>query len=108
MFGLTTKCPRLIRLVVATGSVMLALGAGAVTPALATTTPKLPAAASSHTLNLAFTEDTQPLDPDVYYAGQGLPIILAEYEGLVQYEQLPVKYTGSTAFQAPGARPKIV
>jgi peptide/nickel transport system substrate-binding protein len=59
-------------------------------------------------LNLAFTEDTQPLDPDVYYAGQGLPIILGEYEGLVQYEHLNTTYTGSTSFQAPSARPKII
>ena len=83
------------------------IGSGALVPAGAARA-KLPAAAASHTLNLAFTEDTQPLDPDVYYAGQGLPIILGEYEGLVQYAPLPVNHTGSTSFQAPGARPKIV
>jgi len=97
--------PRLVRLGVVALVVPLVL-AGAVAPSGASSS--LPTAATSHTLDLAFTEDTQPLDPDVYYAGQGLPIILGEYEGLVQYEQLPVKYTGSTSFEAPGSRPKII
>lgn len=39
----------------------------------------------SHTLNLAFTADTQPPDPDVFYAGQGLAITTSVYQGLVQY-----------------------
>ena len=94
------------RIIATAGLVSLTL-AGAGTASGAASRP-LQTASSSHTLNLAFTEDTQPLDPDVYYAGQGLPVILGEYEGLVQYEQLPVKYTGSTSFQAPGSRPRIV
>ena len=43
------------------------------------------AAASSHVLNAAFTADTQPPDPDVFYAGQGLAITTSVYQGLVQY-----------------------
>lgn len=99
---------RHFRVLAACGVASLSLSAGLTATASATSKVKLPAAARSHTLNLAFTEDSQPLDPDVYYAGQGLPIILGEYQGLVQYQSLPVKHTGSTAFQAPGSRPKIV
>jgi peptide/nickel transport system substrate-binding protein len=88
--------------------VSLTLSAGVVASASTASKHSATSIESSHTLNLAFTEDTQPLDPDVYYAGQGLPLILGEYQGLVQYQQLPVKHTGSTAFQAPGSRPKII
>ncbi|HET9058480.1 MAG TPA: ABC transporter substrate-binding protein [Acidimicrobiales bacterium] len=43
------------------------------------------ASARSHVLNLPFTADTQPPDPDVFYADQGLEITTSVYEGLVQY-----------------------
>ena len=42
-------------------------------------------ATSSHVLNLPFTADTQPPDPDVFYADQGLEVTTSVYEGLVQY-----------------------
>ena len=63
---------------------------------------------SSHTLNLAFTADTQPPDPDVFYAGQGLAITTSVYEGLVQYQQDPVNYTGNVNFQAASTKAKII
>lgn len=43
------------------------------------------ASARSHVLNLPFTADTQPPDPDVFYADQGLEITTSVYQGLVQY-----------------------
>jgi peptide/nickel transport system substrate-binding protein len=69
---------------------------------------KAPTGAGAHTLNLAFTEDTQPLDPDVYYAGQGLVATTAMYQGLVQYQPEPVAYTGRIGFEAPTTKSTIV
>jgi peptide/nickel transport system substrate-binding protein len=43
------------------------------------------ASPASHVLNLPFTADTQPPDPDVFYADQGLEITTSVYQGLVQY-----------------------
>lgn len=63
---------------------------------------------TSHVLNLAFTADTQPPDPDVFYAGQGLAITTSVYQGLVQYQQDPVTYTGNLSFQPSTTRAKIV
>jgi peptide/nickel transport system substrate-binding protein len=59
-------------------------------------------------LQLAFTEDTQPLDPDVYYAGQGLVATTAMYQGLVQYATEPLTYSGNLAYTAVSSKPKIV
>ncbi len=42
-------------------------------------------ASKSRTLQFAFTADTQPPDPDIFYAGQGLNITMATYQGLVKY-----------------------
>lgn len=70
--------------------------------------PKVPTGPGAHTLNLAFTEDTQPLDPDVYYAGQGLVATTAMYQGLVAYQPQPVAYSGKVGFQAPTSSSRIV
>jgi peptide/nickel transport system substrate-binding protein len=67
-----------------------------------------PTGASAHTLQLAFTEDTQPLDPDVYYAGQGLVATTAMYEGLVEYAPQSLSYTGNLGYQAVTSKPSIV
>ncbi|MDA8398863.1 MAG: ABC transporter substrate-binding protein [Actinomycetota bacterium] len=48
-------------------------------------TPAFTAAKTSHVLNAALTANTQPPDPDVFYAGQGLAITTSVYQGLVQY-----------------------
>jgi peptide/nickel transport system substrate-binding protein len=60
---------------------------GALTGAATAATPlaSLTGATSSHVLNLPFTADTQPPDPDVFYADQGLEITNSVYEGLVEY-----------------------
>ncbi len=63
---------------------------------------------TSHTLNIAFTEDTQPLDPDVYYAGSGNIAIQAMYEGLVQYVKQPLTYTKDATFTPPSSRTQII
>lgn len=42
-------------------------------------------APAGRTLATAFTADTQPPDPDVFYAGQGLLITTNVYDGLLQY-----------------------
>jgi peptide/nickel transport system substrate-binding protein len=52
------------------------------TPASATNKSASP---TSHVLNLPLTADTQPPDPDVFYAGQGLEVTTSVYQGLVQY-----------------------
>jgi len=67
-----------------------------------------PTGANAHTLQLAFTEDTQPLDPDVYYAGQGLVATTSMYEGLVQYAPETLSYTGNLGYQAVTSKPAIV
>lgn len=101
--------------VVAAGSMVLAAcGSSASSSSTSTTgsasakTAAVVGNPSSHTLNLAFTADTQPPDPDVFYAGQGLAITNSVYQGLVQYQQVPVNYTGSTNFHPATSRPKIV
>lgn len=76
-----------------TTAIALCVGAAVLAACAGTTTgttthagaSALPAAASSHVLNAAFTADTQPPDPDVFYAGQGLAITTSVYQGLVQY-----------------------
>ncbi len=86
--------------------VLAACGAGAATTS--TTTSPVVGSTTSKVLNLAFTADTQPPDPDVFYAGQGLAITNSVYEGLVQYQQDPVTYTGNLAFNPPSSRAKVV
>ena len=70
--------------------------------------PQVVGSPASKVLSLAFTADTQPPDPDVFYAGQGLAITNSVYEGLVQYQQDPVTYTGNLAFRPPSSRASIV
>ncbi len=90
----------------------LLLAACGSSSAAASTAPATTAAVigdpTSHVLNLAFTADTQPPDPDVFYAGQGLAITTSVYQGLVQYQQDPVTYTGNLSFQPSTTRAKIV
>lgn len=96
---------------VAVGSFAVLLascGAGSPGSSSSATTSPVIGNPSSHTLNLAFTADTQPPDPDVFYAGQGLAITTSVYEGLVQYEQDPVNYTKNLSFQPATTKAKIV
>ena len=70
---------RLAVAVFAAGTVVLAsCGSG-------TKSASGPPLSTSHVLNVAFTADTQPPDPDVFYAGQGLAITTSVYQGLLQY-----------------------
>lgn len=111
----TLRFPGRSLAVVAAGSMVLAACGSSASSSSTSTTGSASAKTaavigdpSSHTLNLAFTADTQPPDPDVFYAGQGLAITNSVYQGLVQYQQVPVNYTGSTNFQPATSRPKIV
>lgn len=95
------------------GSLLLAACGSSTTASSTTSATATKAAAvvgnpTSHTLNLAFTADTQPPDPDVFYAGQGLAITNSVYQGLVQYQKVPVNYTGNLNFQPSTSRAKIV
>ncbi len=95
---------------VVVGSVAVVLAScGSTSPSTSSaTTAPVVGNPASHTLNLAFTADTQPPDPDVFYAGQGLAITNSVYQGLVQYQQDPVTYTGNVNYQAPTSKAKIV
>ncbi|MDA8278713.1 MAG: ABC transporter substrate-binding protein [Actinomycetota bacterium] len=91
-------------------TILAACGSSSATPSTALSSNSAPTIGSptSKTLNLAFTADTQPPDPDVFYAGQGLAITTSVYEGLVQYQQVPVTYTGNISFSPSKTRAAIV
>ncbi|KJF16386.1 ABC transporter substrate-binding protein [Acidithrix ferrooxidans] len=92
----------------AVASIFLAACGSAASSASSSAVAATVGSPTSKTLNLAFTADTQPPDPDVFYAGQGLAITNSVYEGLVQYQQVPVNYTGDLTFTPPATRAKIV
>ena len=90
-------------------TILAACGSSSATSSTALSSNSAPTVGSptSKTLNLAFTADTQPPDPDVFYAGQGLAITTSVYEGLVQYQQVPVNYTGDISFSPSKTRAAI-
>lgn len=102
--GTRRAMPLVVALLCATGTgaLLTACSSSAASPS------KAPTGSAAHTLQLAFTEDTQPLDPDVYYAGQGLVATTAMYQGLVQYADVPLSYTGNLGYQAVTSKPAIV
>ena len=76
-----------LRRVAITASVPLLVLAGCASKSSTTTASSTNAASTDGSLTIGLLGDIgQPPDPDIYYANNGLAIVLNAYEGLVQYK----------------------
>lgn len=83
---------RIARLLGPAAAFALAVSACGVAGPTALASSTAHASHRSHTLDIAFTADTQPPDPAVFYAGQGLAITTSVYQGLLQYAPNTTKH----------------
>jgi peptide/nickel transport system substrate-binding protein len=88
-------------------SLLAACGAGGSTSSPSSSAvPSALAAKSISTIALPFLADMGTVDPDIYYAGEGLQVTLSVYESLVTYApvgaDIPLTYQPPSKRIAPG------